>query len=50
MWILVLDDGDEQIYKQRIKKNGYPKDEPLHKIDNLFKIPQFIWKKLYKYE
>ncbi|XP_016766977.1 DNA excision repair protein ERCC-6 isoform X3 [Apis mellifera] len=46
----VLDDGDEQIYKQRVEKNGYPKNEPLHKIDNLFKIPQFIWKKLYKYQ
>ncbi|XP_031844285.1 DNA excision repair protein ERCC-6 isoform X2 [Nomia melanderi] len=46
----VLDDGDEQIYRQRLEESGHPTSEPLHKIDNLFKIPQSIWKKLYKYQ
>ncbi|XP_076626769.1 uncharacterized protein LOC143344522 [Colletes latitarsis] len=46
----VLDDGDEQIYRQRVEESGYPKNEPLHKIDNLLKVPQSIWKKLYKYQ
>ncbi|XP_033361036.1 DNA excision repair protein ERCC-6-like isoform X1 [Bombus vosnesenskii] len=46
----VLDDGNEEMYRERVEKSGYPKDEPLHKIDNLFKIPQSIWKKLYKYQ
>ncbi|KOC59628.1 DNA excision repair protein ERCC-6 [Habropoda laboriosa] len=46
----VLDDGDEEMYRQRVKESRYPKNEPLHKIDNLFKVPQSIWKKLYKYQ
>ncbi|XP_078044731.1 DNA excision repair protein ERCC-6 [Augochlora pura] len=46
----VLDDGDEQIYRQRVEENGHPRPEPLHEIDNLFKVPQSIWKKLYKYQ
>ncbi|XP_043605612.1 DNA excision repair protein ERCC-6-like isoform X2 [Bombus pyrosoma] len=46
----VLDDGNEEMYRERVENSGYPKDEPLHKIDNLFKIPQSIWKKLYKYQ
>ncbi|XP_017755353.1 PREDICTED: DNA excision repair protein ERCC-6-like [Eufriesea mexicana] len=46
----VLDDGDEQMYRQRVEENGYPKAKPLHKVDNLFKVPQSIWKKLYKYQ
>ncbi|CAK9823096.1 DNA excision repair protein ERCC-6 [Anthophora retusa] len=46
----VLDDGDEEMYRQRVEESRYPKDEPLHKIDNLFKVPQSIWKKLYKYQ
>lgn len=51
MFITVLDDGDEEIYKQRVEESGgYPTNVSLHKIDNLFKVPQSIWKKLYKYE
>ncbi|XP_043518155.1 DNA excision repair protein ERCC-6-like isoform X1 [Frieseomelitta varia] len=46
----VLDDGNEAIYRERVQKSGYPKDESLHKVDNLFKVPQCIWKKLYKYQ
>ncbi|CAK9812075.1 DNA excision repair protein ERCC-6 [Anthophora quadrimaculata] len=46
----VLDDGDEEMYRQRVEESRYPKDEPVHKIDNLFKVPQSIWKKLYKYQ
>ncbi|XP_076160397.1 uncharacterized protein LOC143143236 isoform X3 [Ptiloglossa arizonensis] len=46
----VLDDGDEQIYRQRVEESGHPKNEPLHKVDNLLKVPKSIWKKLYKYQ
>lgn len=46
---LVLDDGDEQIYLSRIQKNKNMKDEPVHMVDNLFKVPQSIWKRLYRY-
>ncbi|XP_054007934.1 DNA excision repair protein ERCC-6-like isoform X1 [Hylaeus anthracinus] len=46
----VLDDGDEQIYRQRVEESNRPKNEPLHKIDNLFKTPLSIWKKLYRYQ
>ncbi|CAL7947361.1 unnamed protein product [Xylocopa violacea] len=46
----VLDDGDELMYRQRVEESGFLKDEPLHKVDNLFKVPQSIWKKLYKYQ
>ncbi|KAK1133785.1 hypothetical protein K0M31_011575 [Melipona bicolor] len=46
----VLDDGNEAMYRERVQKSGYPKDESLHKVDNLFKVPQWIWKKLYKYQ
>ena len=46
----VFDDGDEEMYRQRVEENGYARNEPLHKIDNLFKVPQSIWKKLYKYQ
>jgi len=42
------DDGDNRIFKQRMKTSDYPRDEAMHKIDNLFKVPQSIWKKLYK--
>lgn len=48
MLSLVLDDGDEQIYRQRVEESGHPKNEPLHKVDNLLKVPKSIWKKLYK--
>ncbi|XP_017887292.1 DNA excision repair protein ERCC-6-like isoform X2 [Ceratina calcarata] len=46
----VLDDGDEAMYRQRVEEHGFPKDELYHKIDNLFKVPQSIWKRLYKYQ
>ncbi|XP_076654691.1 DNA excision repair protein ERCC-6 isoform X2 [Halictus rubicundus] len=46
----VFDDGDEQMYRQRVEESGRAKSEPLHKIDNLFKVPQSIWKRLYKYQ
>ncbi|XP_076232564.1 uncharacterized protein LOC143178035 [Calliopsis andreniformis] len=46
----VLDDGDEEIYRQRVEESDYSKNKALHKIDNLFKIPQSIWKRLYKYQ
>ncbi|KYQ51971.1 DNA excision repair protein ERCC-6 [Trachymyrmex zeteki] len=44
------DDGDNQLFKQRIETNTYPKDEAMHKIDTLFKMPQCIWEKLYRYQ
>ncbi|XP_018339154.1 PREDICTED: DNA excision repair protein ERCC-6-like [Trachymyrmex septentrionalis] len=43
------DDGDNQLFKQRVETNTYPKDEAMHKIDTLFKMPQCIWEKLYRY-
>ncbi|XP_015435912.1 PREDICTED: DNA excision repair protein ERCC-6-like [Dufourea novaeangliae] len=46
----VFDDGDEQIYRQRVEESGHQKPKSMHKIDNLFKVPQSIWKKLYKYQ
>ncbi|KMQ91356.1 dna excision repair protein ercc-6-like protein [Lasius niger] len=44
------DDGDSQIFKQRIETKSYPKDEAMHKIDDLFKVPQCIWENLYRYQ
>lgn len=44
------DDGDSQIFKQRIETKSYPKDEAMHKIDNIFKVPQCIWENLYRYQ
>ncbi|XP_011053951.1 PREDICTED: DNA excision repair protein ERCC-6-like [Acromyrmex echinatior] len=44
------DDGDNQLFKQRVGTNTYPKDEAMHKIDTLFKMPQCIWEKLYRYQ
>ncbi|KAI4501837.1 hypothetical protein M0802_003172 [Mischocyttarus mexicanus] len=46
----ILDDGDEQIYLQRVNKNKNIKNESVHMVDNLFKVPQSIWKRLYKYQ
>ncbi|XP_008208058.1 DNA excision repair protein ERCC-6 [Nasonia vitripennis] len=46
----VLDDGDEDIYRQRVEQSDYKKNEPLHKVDNLFKVPLRVWKHLYKYQ
>lgn len=45
-----LDDGDEDLYRQRVIDSKYKKNEPMHQIDHIFKIPQSIWKKLYKYQ
>ncbi|EZA51499.1 DNA excision repair protein ERCC-6 [Ooceraea biroi] len=44
------DDGDNRIFQQRMETNSYPKDEAMHKIDNIFKVPQSIWKRLYRYQ
>ncbi|KYM92518.1 DNA excision repair protein ERCC-6 [Atta colombica] len=44
------DDGDNQLFKQRVGTNTYPKDEAMHKIDTLFKMPQCVWEKLYRYQ
>ncbi|XP_014603045.1 PREDICTED: DNA excision repair protein ERCC-6 isoform X2 [Polistes canadensis] len=46
----ILDDGNEQIYLQRVNKNKNMKNESVHMVDNLFKVPQSIWKRLYKYQ
>ncbi|KAJ8669045.1 hypothetical protein QAD02_000304 [Eretmocerus hayati] len=46
----VLDDGDEDMYLERVEASGYKKSEPLHKVDNVFKVPLRIWKHLYKYQ
>lgn len=46
----ILDDGDEQIYQERIRRNKNMKNEPVHMVDNLFKVPQSIWKRLYRYQ
>ncbi|KAL6258772.1 hypothetical protein P5V15_010720 [Pogonomyrmex californicus] len=43
------DDGDNQLFKQRVETNIYPKEEAMHKVDTLFKVPQSIWEKLYRY-
>ncbi|XP_072745753.1 DNA excision repair protein ERCC-6 [Anoplolepis gracilipes] len=44
------DDGDSRIFKQRIETRCYPKDEAMHKINGLFKVPQCIWANLYRYQ
>ncbi|XP_012543202.1 DNA excision repair protein ERCC-6 [Monomorium pharaonis] len=44
------DDGDNRVFQQRVEANTYPKDEAMHKIDTLFKVPQCIWEKLYRYQ
>ncbi|XP_012255007.2 DNA excision repair protein ERCC-6-like [Athalia rosae] len=45
-----FDDGDEWIYRQRVKESGCLKKQELHRVDNLFKVPMSIWKRLYKYQ
>ncbi|XP_046744954.1 DNA excision repair protein ERCC-6-like [Diprion similis] len=47
---LFLDDGDEWTYRQRVESSGFPKEKEYHKVDNLFKVPMSIWKRLYKYQ
>ncbi|XP_014474094.1 PREDICTED: DNA excision repair protein ERCC-6-like [Dinoponera quadriceps] len=44
------DDGDNRVFKERMATSSYPKDEAMHKLDNLFKVPQSIWKRLYRYQ
>ncbi|XP_070159365.1 DNA excision repair protein ERCC-6 isoform X1 [Polyergus mexicanus] len=44
------DDGDSRIFKQRIETECYPKDEAMHKINDIFKVPQCIWENLYRYQ
>ncbi|XP_071644690.1 DNA excision repair protein ERCC-6 [Temnothorax longispinosus] len=44
------DDGDNQLFKQRVETNTYPKDEAMHEINTLFKVPLCIWEKLYRYQ
>ncbi|KAL0125136.1 hypothetical protein PUN28_004343 [Cardiocondyla obscurior] len=44
------DDGNNQLFRQRMETNVYPKDEAMHKVDSLFKVPQCIWEKLYRYQ
>lgn len=44
------DDGDNRLFKKRMETNSYPTDEAMHKIDNIFKVPQSIWKRLYRYQ
>ncbi|XP_066588299.1 DNA excision repair protein ERCC-6-like isoform X3 [Prorops nasuta] len=46
----ILDDGDEDIYHQRVEECHLAKNQAFHKIDNLFKVPQSIWKRLYRYQ
>ncbi|XP_015510313.2 DNA excision repair protein ERCC-6 [Neodiprion lecontei] len=47
---LFLDDGNEWIYRQRVESSGFPKEKEYHKVDNLFKVPMSVWKRLYKYQ
>ncbi|KAF7988961.1 hypothetical protein HCN44_007271 [Aphidius gifuensis] len=49
----ILDDGDESLWKKRIEnKKNYlnTKQSDLKVVDNLFKVPKLIWKKLYEYQ
>ncbi|XP_012275144.1 DNA excision repair protein ERCC-6 [Orussus abietinus] len=47
----VLDDGDEDAYHQRVENKKFCfQAEKLHEIDNLFKVPKSIWKRLYRYQ
>ncbi|XP_051154646.1 DNA excision repair protein ERCC-6-like [Leptopilina boulardi] len=45
-----IDDGDEEIYRERVRGTRRLKKEPMHNIDNLFKVPEKIWKNLYHYQ
>lgn len=51
--IRILDDGDESLYKkrvnERIKCSGIH-DTSLRTVDNLFKVPRILWKKLFEYQ
>lgn len=45
----ILDDGDETLYKKRVNELN-PNKINLRTVDNLFKVPKSIWKKLYEYQ
>lgn len=38
------------MFKERMEISNYPKDEAMHKLNNLFKVPQSIWNRLYRYD
>ncbi|XP_011136750.1 DNA excision repair protein ERCC-6 isoform X2 [Harpegnathos saltator] len=44
------DDGDNRVFKERIEASSYPENKAMHKLDNLFKVPQSIWDRLYRYQ
>ncbi|XP_032674323.1 DNA excision repair protein ERCC-6-like isoform X2 [Odontomachus brunneus] len=46
----VQDDGNIQVFKERMETSSYPKDEAMHKLNNLFKVPKSIWNRLYRYQ
>lgn len=46
----IVDDGDEEIYRERVRGTRRRKKEAMHRIDNLFKVPLAIWKNLYQYQ
>ncbi|XP_008546994.1 DNA excision repair protein ERCC-6 [Microplitis demolitor] len=48
----ILDDGDESLYKKRVdeKIKSTRFDDSLRTVDNLFKVPRSLWKKLYEYQ
>ncbi|XP_034942014.1 DNA excision repair protein ERCC-6-like [Chelonus insularis] len=45
----ILDDGDESLYRKRIEHRKF-KSSSLRTVDNLFKVPKSLWKKLYEYQ
>ncbi|KAG8040841.1 hypothetical protein G9C98_001829 [Cotesia typhae] len=51
--IRILDDGDESLYKKRVNermKCSGLHDTSLRTVDNLFKVPRILWKKLFEYQ
>ncbi|XP_043272701.1 DNA excision repair protein ERCC-6-like [Venturia canescens] len=48
----ILDDGDDAIYKERMEARLLENSskDVLFTVENLFKVPKSIWKKLYKYQ
>ncbi|XP_057320507.1 DNA excision repair protein ERCC-6-like [Microplitis mediator] len=48
----ILDDGDESLYKKRVDERikSTRSDDSLRTVDNLFKVPRSLWKKLYEYQ
>lgn len=47
-----MDDGDDAIYKERMeaRQRENPSKDTLFTVENLFKVPKSIWKRLYKYQ